>query len=460
MCFRFRFGVEAGDPGEAGQEAADRGTARGPPARACVEVSIVHEGLQDHVQAMRLLLIPGMGWVKHSGKKMRISTNASGRGVRHHGIREVIASLTERMPIVDRMDAQLAGRRTALVTRRMALGLATAIVSALGAGSTHGEAKKKRKKKKPTPPPTCTQTACFVRRWGTEGAGNGQFAFTSGIAAAPNSDVYVTDESTSRVQVFNASGVFLRAWGNSGGPNALNSPRGIAIAPNGNVYVADTGNDRVQWFTPTGAYLGQINSASIPPGTVPENELNNPISVAVGPSGNVYVTSFAYNRIFRFSATGGFLGWWGRDGTGQGEFDSLERIAVGINGDVYATDEQLARVQRFNATGAFLGVWGGAGSGDGQFSRVWGLSADANGNIYVADVNTNRIQQFSPSGGFLGKWGTLGSSPGEFVNPTDVAVGPGGNIYVADAGNHRIQQFALPAPPAPPRKKKKKKKKR
>jgi tripartite motif-containing protein 71 len=348
-----------------------------------------------------------------------------------------------------------------LLTRRKALGLVPASLGALATGVPGADArkrKKKKKKKKPAPVPTCTQTACFVRMWGTEGTGVGEFASPIGVAVTPNGEVFIADSGINRIQRFDANGTFLQAWGTEGtSPGQFRSITGIAIAPNGAVYVADYHNDRVQWFTPDGVPLGQITDAAIPP-TAPGLRLRGPSAVAVGPAGHVYVSSQGY-LILRFGADGTFLGAWGKFGKGPGEFDVIQEIAVGANGDVYVVDSLNFRVQRFNASGEYLGMWGSRGTADGQFTSPWGIAADASGNIHVTDATVDRIQQFSPTGAFLGAWGTRGSGPGEFVRPAGVAIGPGGNVYVADAGNHRIQQFVLPGP-LPPRKKKKKKKKK
>ncbi len=48
---------------------------------------------------------------------------------------------------------------------------------------------------------------------GTFGCGAGQFAGTAGVAVGSNGDIYVTTEFGYGVQVFDASGNFLRAFG-------------------------------------------------------------------------------------------------------------------------------------------------------------------------------------------------------------------------------------------------------
>jgi len=77
------------------------------------------------------------------------------------------------------------------------------------------------------------------------------------------------------------------------------------------------------------------------------------------------VTSDTPNhRIQRSSATGTFLGAWGSQGTGDGQFDSPRGVAVAPDGTVYVADSRNSRIQRFSATGTFLGTWGSPGSGN------------------------------------------------------------------------------------------------
>ena len=63
-------------------------------------------------------------------------------------------------------------------------------------------------------------------------------------------NVYVADFGNNRVQVFIPEGRFLRKWGSEGrGDGQFGGPIGIAVDGSGNVYVADRDNHRVQVFS-------------------------------------------------------------------------------------------------------------------------------------------------------------------------------------------------------------------
>ena len=61
----------------------------------------------------------------------------------------------------------------------------------------------------------------------------------------------MTGYANNRVQVFDAAGRFIRKWGSEGtGDGQFDSPAGIAVDGTGKVYVTESGNARVQVFTP------------------------------------------------------------------------------------------------------------------------------------------------------------------------------------------------------------------
>ena len=81
-----------------------------------------------------------------------------------------------------------------------------------------------------------------------------------GIAAGADGGVFVTDWRNDRVQKFDPDGRFIRQWGSQGtGRGEFARPVGIAVDPDGDVYVVDWHNHRVQIFDPDGNYQAQLN---------------------------------------------------------------------------------------------------------------------------------------------------------------------------------------------------------
>jgi len=164
----------------------------------------------------------------------------------------------------------------------------------------------------------------------------------------------------------------------------------------GYVYVVDAGNHRVQYFTSAGSFLGSWGGQGSGAG-----QFNNPQGAAAAKNGNVYVTDAGNHRVQYFSSLGSYVGTWGARGTGDGEFDTPNGVAVGPEGNVFVVDSYNQRVQYFTLTGSFTGKWGYYGLGDGQFNYPCGVVANswspadtARIRVYVADTNNNRIQFF------------------------------------------------------------------
>ena len=102
----------------------------------------------------------------------------------------------------------------------------------------------------------------LLAEFATYGEEDGKAIWPFGVAVGKNGDVYVTDEWTSTVSVFDPKGKFIRKWGTTGsGPGELKRPAGIAVEANGNVIVVDSGNNRLQVFTPEGKLVAQCGKA-------------------------------------------------------------------------------------------------------------------------------------------------------------------------------------------------------
>jgi len=134
--------------------------------------------------------------------------------------------------------------------------------------------------------------------------------------------------------------------------------------------------------------------------------LDRPLGLAIGPSGDVYVSDLSM-RITQLTAEGDVIRRWGGPGSGKGEFDFVPAaananvnasIGVGPDGKVYVSDSDNHRIQVFTANGTFIREFGSLGSEPGQFTIPFDVSADGAGNVYVTDDGLMRLTKFSPSG--------------------------------------------------------------
>ena len=87
--------------------------------------------------------------------------------------------------------------------------------------------------------------------------GGAPFNRVTNVARGPNGDLYVADGyGNARVHRFSRDGKLITSWGQPGGrPGEFNLPHAIAVDSANQVYVADRENSRVQIFNADGMYI-------------------------------------------------------------------------------------------------------------------------------------------------------------------------------------------------------------
>ena len=96
---------------------------------------------------------------------------------------------------------------------------------------------------------------------------NGKFFGPTNVAVDRQGLIYVADTLNCRVQVLDANGKFVRAFGAQGDrPGEFIRPKGIAVDSEGHVYVADAEFNNFQILSPEGQPLLAIGSLGTAPG--------------------------------------------------------------------------------------------------------------------------------------------------------------------------------------------------
>ena len=194
-------------------------------------------------------------------------------------------------------------------------------------------------------------------------------------------ELFLSDEHTHRISVFDAQGRFQRCFGRWGQDDGFfDRPSGIAFAQNGDIYVVDTLNYRVQRLTQEGRFLfawGSLGTA--------EGKFDMPWGIAVDGAGNVLVTD-----------------WRG-------------------DGDIYVCDWLNDRVQVFDPQGKYKDTLIGH-SGVSKWARTFlNANPDIEAKLELATQNIEAKQRF--------------------YRPVSVKVDQQARVFVVDCYRHRVQIY-------------------
>lgn len=238
-----------------------------------------------------------------------------------------------------------------------------------------------------------------------------------GVDAAGN--VHVIDLH-GRVTKLDSAGNVLLTW-DGGKFEKAYGLYGLAVDAAGNVYVAAPHSDRILKFDANGNLLLKISGG----------ELDEPTSVAVAPSGEIYVG--ARFAVSKFSAAGQLLARWTT--IGSYSFYGPGGLAIDAAGNVYAVDSssEMSRLVKFDSNGGLLAEWMLSGA-------LNAVTVDNAGYVYVAvyQGGVDRIRKFDPLGNLVGDWGAV---PVATTETAGLAVGPTGNLYVVDSSHGRVVVF-------------------
>jgi DNA-binding beta-propeller fold protein YncE len=283
-------------------------------------------------------------------------------------------------------------------------------------------------------------------------AGEGEHALSDpqGVAVDQSTgEVYVVDGANDRVEVFSATGTFIKAFGAAGSGNGqFKEPTQIAVdnsggMSTGDVYVLDSGNERVEVFNAKGEYQSEITEADLT-ATAPPEGAGEFIGIAVDTAGNLWVRDYKHfllgaedinvEHMYEFPG-GAAPGLYRFEAE---SLDPLRGLAVDSSGDLYFVNN--VGVGEAEPDGTYLGEVNPSADG------ATALTVDpANGDLYV-DYNTQVTHFLAPNregpNDSFGSGGpdALVASSGISVNGIAVN-GSTGVVYVADSAENRVDVF-------------------
>ena len=188
-----------------------------------------------------------------------------------------------------------------------------------------------------------------------------------GMAVEGTASLYVASFTNDVVLRVNATdGELISRIGNE---DSLDCPEGIAIGPDGKLYVASFLLPHLSVFVPeSGEYLGRFGflappsrSLTEPPPPLPRTpkppQLAGAEDLAFDLNGDVHVTGYYSNAVFKFNGTSGDIVLT----YGKGLVHGPVGIACdSLSGDLFVASYKDNKVLRFTSEGRFLGVAAGA----------------------------------------------------------------------------------------------------
>jgi hypothetical protein len=209
--------------------------------------------------------------------------------------------------------------------------------------------------------------------------------------------VWVINETFNTIYVFSNDGTkLLKTLGekNVPGKDATHfaKPQDVAFLPDGRILIADgLDNHRVMILDRTMNFIGEFGGQGKGPG-----QFNGVHAIAAGPGGRIFALDRSGNRLNVFRTTSdpakvefveAFPGF------------SLPLDLIVNEDSLWVTDLNPLRFTKLNFTGEHLYTWMVPKDLPDGYLEVHTISVDSNGNLYGGDNQYGRTQKFVPKPG-------------------------------------------------------------
>lgn len=197
------------------------------------------------------------------------------------------------------------------------------------------------------------------------------------------------------------------------GPGRLRKPINISIDALGYKFVVDPYRKQVVVFGPDDHYVTALD--------VPEP--CHPVDVALYENEVFVLDNDETCQVVVFDRTTSKVArTFGSPGREPGQFNRPSSLAISPTGEVYVSDTHNFRIQKLSRAGEVIWAKGAPGFRLGEFGRPRGIRVGPDGVVYVVDGATELVQMFDPQGQLLMRFGGPGDVPGALVLPSTLAI--------------------------------------
>jgi len=277
-------------------------------------------------------------------------------------------------------------------------------------------------------PPAAVATYQVVKNWAQLPPGV-KWGLMTAVDIDSKGTIYTFQRSGGgKVMVFDASGKWLRTWGEGMFPSA----HGLRVDAQDNVWITDRKLQQVLKFSPDGQLLLALGQKGVAGDNNSMEALNGPSDVVFAKNGDIFVSDGegSNTRIVKFSPEGKWLKIWGTKGSGPGQLVVPHSIVMDSKGLLYVANRSNQRIEIFDQSGAYVGVMKAVGTPYGLFMTKDDVLYTTDGSaekqdLTVIDLKTQQV--LAHCGGLAG--------------PHMLAVDASGAVYVAETQGTGIKKL-------------------